>query len=145
VLNRVFLIGRLTADPNLRFTPQGTSVATFTLAVDTVSLTPSGERRTNTDFIDVVVWRKQAVNVANYLKKGRLVFVEGRLAIRSYETQDGQKRKKAEVIARQVKFLEKAGVPAEASELPELPESEEELPETGTGDVVPDTGNDIPF
>ncbi|MCR4432977.1 MAG: single-stranded DNA-binding protein [Coprothermobacterota bacterium] len=146
MLNRVFLIGRLTADPNLRFTPQGTSVATFTVAVDTVSQTPSGERRTNTDFIDVVVWRKQAVNVANYLKKGRLVFVEGRLAIRSFETQDGQKRKKAEVIARQVKFLERAGAPAETVELPELPESEEEeLSELGTGDVVPDTGNDIPL
>jgi single-strand DNA-binding protein len=146
VLNRVFLIGRLTADPQLKFTQQGTSFATFTVAVDTVSLTPSGDKRTNTDFIDVVVWRKQAVNVSNFLKKGRLVFIEGRLAIRSYETQDGQKRKKAEVIARQVKFLEKAGVPAETGELPELPETEEEeIPDLGNADLVPDTGNDIPL
>lgn len=146
MLNRVFLIGRLTADPQLKFTPQGTSFATFSVAVDTVSMTPSGEKRTNTDFIDVVVWRKQAVNVAHFLKKGRLVFIEGRLTIRSYETMDGQKKKKAEVIARQVKFLERAGVPAETGELSELPEAEEEeIPDLAPGDIVPDTGNDIPL
>jgi len=138
VLNKVLLIGRLTADPVLRFTPQGTSVANFTVAVDTVYQTPAGERKNLTDFIDVVVWRKQAVNVANYLKKGRLVFVEGRLTVRSFETADGQKRKKAEVIARQVTFLEKAAAPAETAGPPELPEAEEEEPPE-------DTGNEIPF
>jgi len=139
MLNRVFLIGRLTADPEFRYTPQNVSVATFTLAVDTNYQTPSGERKSITDFIDVVVWRKQAVTVHNYLRKGRLVLVEGRLSIRSYETADGQKRKKAEVIARQVKFLERPSATVEPGELPEIPEAEEEEP------VSDDLNNEIPL
>lgn len=127
MLNRVFLIGRLTADPQLRYTPSGTSVATFSVAVDMNYTTQAGEVRKVTDFIDVVVWRKQAVNCATYLKKGRLVFVEGRLSIRSFETQDGQKRRKAEVVARTVRFLERApAAPAEGVELPEPSEFPEE-------------------
>jgi single-strand DNA-binding protein len=139
MLNRVFLIGRLTADPTLRYTGSGVSVATFTVAVDNNYQTASGESRSLTDFIDVVVWRKQAVNVATYLKKGRLVFVEGRLTIRSFETQDGQKRKKAEVVARSVKFLERGTITSDSLGSPELPESGEEefAPE--------DFSNDIPI
>lgn len=139
MLNRVFLIGRLTADPILRYTGSGISVATFTVAVDHNFQTDSGESKRLTDFIDVVVWRKQAVNVATYLKKGRLVFVEGRLSIRSFETQDGQKRKKAEVVARSVKFLERQTTPSDSFASPELPESgEEEFPPE-------DFSNDIPI
>lgn len=139
MLNRVFLIGRLTADPILRYTGSGVSVATFSVAVDNTYQTASGESRSLTDFIDVVVWRKQAVNVATYLKKGRLVFVEGRLTIRSFETQDGQKRKKAEVVARSVKFLERAPTTSDLAGSPELPETgDEEFPPE-------DFSNDIPI
>ncbi len=139
MLNRVFLIGRLTADPTLRYTGSGVSVATFTVAVDNNYQTASGESRSLTDFIDVVVWRKQAVNVATYLKKGRLVFVEGRLTIRSFETQDGQKRKKAEVVARSVKFLERGTAPSDSFGSPELPEG-------GDEELAPDDfSNDVPI
>ena len=105
-MNHIILIGRLTKDPELRYTPQGVAVANFDLAVDRPTTNANGERET--DFIRIVAWQKTAENCANYLKKGRLVAVEGRLQIRSYETQDGQKRRVAEVVASYVQFLERA-------------------------------------
>lgn len=107
MLNNIVLIGRLTKDPELRYTPSGKAVATLRLAVDRGTTNPQGEKET--DFIDVVVWDKQAETVANYLQKGRLVAVQGRLQIRQYETQEGQRREKAEVVANQfggVRFLD---------------------------------------
>lgn len=113
MLNTVVLIGRLTRDPELRYTQSGKAVATVRLAVDRGTTNPQGERET--DFIDIVVWDKQAETVANYLQKGRLVAVQGRLQIRQYENQEGQKREKAEVVANTVRFLDKAGDAAGAS------------------------------
>lgn len=112
--NRIILIGRLTRDPELRYVPSGAPVASFTLAVDRSFRDQQGNRET--DFIDVVAWRKLAEQVSQYMSKGRMVAVEGRLQIRSYETQDGQKRKVAEVVADGVRFLDRArpgGGPAE--------------------------------
>jgi len=106
VLNRVILIGRLVADPQLRYTQTGIAVTNFTLAVDRPFVGQSGERET--DFIDIVTWRKQAEVCANHLTKGRLVAVEGRLQIRSYDDQNGIRRKAAEVVADQVRFLDRA-------------------------------------
>lgn len=103
MLNRVILIGRLVADPALRYTQSGKAVARFTLAVDR-RRGSQGERET--DFIDVVVWQKLAELCANHLGKGRTVCVEGRLQIRNYEAQDGSKRKAAEVVAENVQFLD---------------------------------------
>lgn len=103
MLNRVILIGRLTHDPELKYTPNGVAVCKFTLAVNRKF------NRDETDFIDIVVWRGLAENCANYLNKGRLAAIEGRLQIRSYETQEGQKRKAAEVITDDVRFLDKGG------------------------------------
>lgn len=103
MLNRVILIGRLTRDPELRYTPSGTAVATFTLAVDRKF------KRDETDFIPIVTWTKLAENCANYLSKGRLAAVEGRIQVRTYDNQEGQKRWVTEVVADEVKFLEKAG------------------------------------
>lgn len=105
MLNRIILIGRLTRDPELRYTPSGVPVASFSVAVDRPFTNQQGERET--DFIDVVVWRKLADLCGQYLAKGRLVALEGRLQIRSYETQEGQRRKVAEVVADNVKFLDK--------------------------------------
>jgi single-strand DNA-binding protein len=105
VLNKIILIGRLTRDPELRFTPNGVAVANFGLAVDRPYLNQQGERET--DFINIVVWRKLAETCANHLSKGRLVAIEGSLQIRSYETQEGQKRSVAEVVADNVRFLDK--------------------------------------
>ncbi|MGI6640911.1 MAG: single-stranded DNA-binding protein [Limnochordia bacterium] len=106
MLNRIILIGRLVADPQLRYTQTGIAVANFTIAVDRPFLTQAGERET--DFIDIVSWRKQAETVANHLSKGRLVAVEGRLQVRSYDDQNGIRRKAAEVVADQVRFLDRA-------------------------------------
>lgn len=106
MLNSVVLIGRLTKDPELRYTPSGKAVANMRLAVDRGTINQQGERET--DFIDVVVWEKQAETVANYLQKGRLVAVQGRLQIRQYTTQEGQKRERAEVVATTVRFLDSA-------------------------------------
>lgn len=103
-MNKVILIGRLTANPNLRYTQNGTPVTTFTLAVDRPFTNQGGEK--GTDFIDIVTWRKLAEIVANNLEKGRLVAIEGRLQIRSYDDQNGVRRKAAEIVADQVKFLD---------------------------------------
>lgn len=104
MLNRVVLIGRLVRDPELRYTPSGAAVANFTIAVDRPFTNKQGTKET--DFIDIVSWQKLAETVANNLGKGRLVAVEGRLQVRSYETQEGQKRKAAEVVADNVRFLD---------------------------------------
>lgn len=105
MLNRVILIGRLTQDPELRYTNTGTAVASFTLAVDRTRPNQAGERET--DFINIVVWQKQAELCAQYLHKGRLAAVDGRLQIRSYENREGQKVRVAEVVAETVRFLDR--------------------------------------
>ncbi len=105
MLNRIVLIGRLTRDPELRFTSSGNAVGNFTLAVDRPFTNRQGEKET--DFIRVVVWRKLAEVCANNLNKGRLVAVDGRLQIRSYEGQDGAQRRIAEVVADTVRFLDR--------------------------------------
>jgi len=104
VLNSVVLIGRLTADPSLRYTPAGIAVATFTLAVDRNFKNAQGEKET--DFIPIVVWRKQAENCANHIGKGSLIAIEGRIQVRTYETNDGQRRWATEIIAENVRFLD---------------------------------------
>lgn len=104
MLNRIVIIGRLTRDPELRHTPSGKAVTKFTLAVDRDR--PNAQGQKEADFIDVVAWGKQAENVVQYLGKGRLAAVEGRLQIRPYEAQDGTKRKAAEVVASAVQFLD---------------------------------------
>jgi len=135
VLNRIILIGRLTRDPELRYVPSGHPVASFTLAVDRSFVNQQGERAT--DFIDIVAWRKLAEQVTQHLSKGRLVAVEGRLQVRSYETQDGQKRKVAEVVADAVRFLDRKGGTAATPEAgPTAGPTEEEGGETG---------DDVPF
>jgi single-strand DNA-binding protein len=103
VLNRIVLIGRLTKDPELRYTPNGKAVAGFTLAVDRPFKNSQGEREA--DFISIVVWGTQAEHCANYLSKGKLAAVDGRLQIRNYDDKDGQRRWVTEVIADNVRFL----------------------------------------
>ena len=102
-MNKVFLIGRLTRDPELRYTVNNTPVASFSLAVNRSFTNQQGEREA--DFFNITVWRKQAENVKNYLNQGSQVAVEGRLQTRSYEDNDGQKRYVTEVVADNVEFL----------------------------------------
>lgn len=133
MLNRIILIGRLTRDPELRYVPSGQPVASFSLAVDRPFTNQAGERET--DFIDVVAWRKLADQVSQHLSKGRLVAVEGRLQIRNWETQDGQKRKAAEVVADAVRFLDRKGTAAPAAGAE---------PQAASADFEPEE-EDVPF
>ena len=103
-MNKVFLIGRLVRDPELRYTGNNTPVATFSLAVNRNFTNQSGEREA--DFINIVVWRKQAENCKNYINQGSQVAIDGRLQTRSYDDQNGQKRYVTEVIADNVQFLD---------------------------------------
>lgn len=105
--NRIILIGNLTKDPELRYTPQGTPVATFRIAVNT-RYKQSEEQREDTLFIDIVTFGKQAETCSQYLNKGKSVLVEGRLQERRWES-DGQQKSKFEVIAQTVRFLSRKG------------------------------------
>ena len=102
-MNKVFLIGRLTRDPELRYTGSNIPVATFALAVNRNFSNQQGEREA--DFINIVVWRKQAENVKNYLTQGSQVAIDGRIQTRSYDDNNGQKRYVTEVVADNVEFL----------------------------------------
>ncbi|MCS7201617.1 MAG: single-stranded DNA-binding protein [Dictyoglomus sp.] len=125
MLNKVLLIGHLTRDPEMRYTPSGIPVTTFRIAVNRPK-NSKGEQ--NADFIDIVTWRKLAEVCGDYLKKGRLVAIEGSLRTRSYQTIDGQRRRVVEVVATSVHFL---GRKEEAPEVitEEIPESLEEISE----------------
>ena len=105
--NRIILIGKLTKDPELRYTPQGTPVSTFRIAVNT-KYKQSDEAREDTLFIDIVTFGKQAETCSQYLSKGKSVLVEGRLQERRWES-DGQQRSKFEVVAQTVRFLSRKG------------------------------------
>ncbi|EMC7504193.1 single-stranded DNA-binding protein [Listeria innocua] len=113
MMNRVVLVGRLTKDPDLRYTPAGVAVATFTLAVNRTFTNQNGEREA--DFIQCVVWRKPAENAANFLKKGSMAGVDGRVQTRNYEDSDGKRVFVTEVVAETVQFLEPKNINAEGA------------------------------
>ncbi len=105
MFNKVILVGRMCTDPELKYTPSGVAVANFRVAVDRPFKNAQGEKET--DFIDVVAWRQQAEFVNTYLNKGRLVLVEGALQVRQWQTPDGQRRRQAEVVADNLRSLDR--------------------------------------
>ncbi|BBO00436.1 single-stranded DNA-binding protein [Sporolactobacillus terrae] len=107
MINRVVLVGRLTKNPELRYTPNGVAVTSFTIAVNRPFSNQQGER--DADFIPVVVWRRQAENAANFLQKGSLAGVDGRIQTRNYENNEGRRVYVTEVVADSVQFLEPKG------------------------------------
>lgn len=107
MLNNVSLVGRLTKDAELRYTPSNVAVATFTIAVNRTFKNESGEREA--DFINCVMWRQQAENLANFAKKGALIGITGRIQTRSYDNQQGQRVYVTEVVAEQFQLLESKG------------------------------------
>ncbi|MER1987776.1 MAG: single-stranded DNA-binding protein [Solibacillus sp.] len=113
MINRVVLVGRLTKDPELRYTPSGLAVVRFTIAVNRTFSGQSGEKEA--DFINCVAWRKQAENLANFQRKGNLIGVEGRIQTGSYEGQDGKRVYTTEVVADSVQFLEPRSAAAGAA------------------------------
>ena len=108
-LNRVLLIGNLTRDPELRYTPSGMAVCNLGLAVSRIYNDKQGQKQKETCFLRVTVWGKTGENCASYLKKGRPVFVEGRLQSRSWESEDGRKNTAIDVVADRVQFLGSPG------------------------------------
>ena len=128
-LNKVMLIGNLGADPEMRYTANGSAVTSFRMAVSRSYGGGDGERREETEWFSVVAWNKLAELLGQHLQKGRRVYVEGRLSTRSWDGPDGQKRYRTEVIANQVLFLDRPQAGA--------------LPDAGVGgDMDPD---EIPF
>ena len=159
-MNRVVLVGRLTRDPELRYTSSNVATCTFSLAVDRPFTNQSGEREA--DFINIVVWRKQAENCKNYLTKGSQVAIEGRIQTRNYDDKDGKKVYVTEILASNISFLDAKGTTAggnSISNLPEPPmseEREESVTPTETvsvendpfeafGEAVEVSDNDLPF
>jgi single-strand DNA-binding protein len=126
-LNHVVLIGNLTDDPELRYTPTGMARARFSIAVNRRWRDRDGNLQEETTFVPIVVWGQQAETCANFLSKGSTVAVEGRLRIETYQTEEGERRKVAEVVARTVQFLDRRGAPLEPKEIPPE-EGEEEVP-----------------
>ena len=148
-LNKVMLIGRLTRDPEMRYTPSGSPVTSFSLATNRYGQTTDGEKKEYTDYHNVVAWnignRKLAELSGQYLHKGSLVYVEGRLQTRSWEGQDGQKRKTTEVNATEIQFLEPRGqsqAPVESPVGAAVAAAPAGAGEDAARDVDPD---DIPF
>jgi len=135
-LNKVMVIGNLGTDPEMRFTPSGSPVTTFSIATSWTSTTPEGERRQETEWFRVVAWRRLAETCNQFLAKGRRAYVEGRLRTRTWEGQDGQRRFTNEIVANRVIFLDRPGAAP-------LPEEGAPLPEEGVeGEVEPE---ELPF
>ena len=135
-VNRVFLTGRLTRDPELRRTPSDRAVTQMGMASSRRYKARDGEWKEMTAFVNVVAWGRQAETCAEFLRKGSAVFVEGRLSSRSWETQDGQKRSTIEVQADRIQFLDRIAKP-------EVPE--DEFVETGGMAGLSDSDDDVPF
>jgi single-strand DNA-binding protein len=135
MINNVTLVGRLTKDPELKYTPNGVAVANFTLAVNRSFSNAQGEKEA--DFINCVVWRKPAENTANFLKKGSMAGVVGSMQTRNYDGSDGKKVYITEVVAERVQFLDTKGSGGAAK-------GEEKTPVTNNGQIdISD--DDLPF
>ena len=133
-LNKVFLMGNLTRDPELKYTPQGTAVCKLGIAVNRQYKGADGELKKQVDYFNIVVWGKSGENCGKFLNKGRPVLVEGRLQNHSFETQDKQKRTVTEIVADNVQFLGGSGGPGGGGRGDE-----------GQGtDPGPDRGNEVP-
>jgi single-strand DNA-binding protein len=135
-VNRVMLTGRLTRDPELRYTPSGTAVSSFGVASSRSYKAQDGEWKQVVTYVNVVAWGKLAVLVNEYLKKGSAVYVEGSLNSRSWETEDGQKRSLLEIKAQTVQFLDRIA-------RPQVPE--EEFVESSGADDGLETEDEVPF
>jgi len=136
-LNRVILIGNLTADPEMRYTPSGTARTRFSIAINRQYKDSSGQLQEEVTFVPIVVWGSQAENCANYLSKGRSVAVEGRLRIDSFENAEGERRKVVEVVASTVQFLGGPRSQQQDSQPGSVSSTPPKADEPGTDEEVP--------
>ena len=132
-INRITIIGNLGNEPEMRFTPSGRPVTSFRVATNWRYTTPEGERKEETEWFSVVAWGRLAEQCNQFLTKGRLVYVEGRLRLRTWDGQDGQRRSRNEIVADRVKFLDRQAA---------IIAAENKTGESETGEIEPD---DIPF
>src|SRR4030043_543627 len=140
-LNKVQLIGNLTRDPDLRYTPQGTAVCTLGLATNRSWVTESGEKKEDSEFHRLVAWNKLAELCSQLLFKGRKIFVEGRLQTRQWQAQDGAQRQTTEIVVSDMIILDSRRAPGEGT-VPEGPEPE--MVTTAEGIPVEETPEQIP-
>lgn len=134
MVNKVILIGRLGADPEIRYTPSGAEVATFRMATSETWTNKSGEKEERTEWHRIVAWRGLAKICGEFLSKGKLVYIEGRLRTRSWEDRDGNKRTTTEIEATEMKMLGGVG---EASRKPKEPEAESAPPAAKEEEDIP--------
>jgi len=140
--NKVLLMGNLTRDPEVRYTPKGTAVATLGLAVNEYYTTATGEQKEETIFVDIDVWGRQAETAGQYLAKGRPVFVEGRLRLDTWDDKEtGQKRSKLKVVALRIQFL---GAPKGSAEVSEQAPPPNRAPQRGTRPAPPPAAEEAP-
>ena len=132
-LNKVIIIGNVGNEPEMRFTPNGKPVTSFSVATNWVYTTPEGEKKQETEWFSIVAWNRLAEQCNQFLAKGKLVYAEGRIHTRSWEGQDGQTHSRMEVIANRVIFLDRKGAAAISDEKGE---------DAGAGDMEPE---DLPF
>jgi single-strand DNA-binding protein len=132
-LNKITIIGNVGNEPEMRFTPNGKPVTSFSVATNWVYTSPEGERRQETEWFNVVAWNRLAEQCNQFLAKGKLVYAEGRIHTRSWEGQDGQQHSRMEVIANRVIFLDKKGAGGP---------SDEKVEDAASGDMEPE---DLPF
>lgn len=142
MLNQVTLIGRLTRDPEVKYTQNSTAVAGFTLACDRPFTNSEGQHEA--DFIPIVVWRKQAENCGKYISKGSVVCIVGRIQIRNYEGQDGQKRYVTEVVADNVRFLPNGGQTSNSSHIP-VEDNTTQPVQRQEFQAIEEDGDELPF
>ncbi len=140
-LNKVFLMGNLTRNPELRYTPSGTAVASFGLAVNRNWTGQDGEKKTEVCFVDISAFGRTAEVINEYLSKGNPIFVEGRLQFNQWETKDGQKRSTLRVVAENFQFI---GSATKKNEMPGTPDGPglNKAPSTGDADI---SNEEIPF
>ncbi len=144
-LNKVMLIGNLTRDPEVRYTPSGTAVAKIGLAVSDTFVTKSGEKKEQTCFVDVDVWARQAETCGQYLTKGSPVLIEGKLQLDQWESKEGEKRSKLKVHADRVQFLGRPRKDAEPQDGGSARSDEAPPVEMGAGAEGVENVEDLPF
>ena len=132
-LNKIMIIGNIGSDPEMRFTPNGNPVTSFRVATNRVYTTADGERKEETEWFTVVAWGRLAEQCNQFLAKGRHVYAEGRVRTHTWESQDGQRHYRSEIVANRVLFLDRRAT---------APLPEEKIEEAGTSEVEPE---DIPF
>jgi single-strand DNA-binding protein len=158
--NKVILMGNLTRDPELRYTPSGQAVTDFRLAINRRSKTPEGERRDSVTFVDVTAWGKQAELINEYFTKGQPIFVEGRLQLDEWTSQDGQRRSKLRVVLEGLQFVSRRpgdrpppqeeggppqGQPSQRPAPQQAPPPQQQPPPLPPGGEEPEPFDDVPF